>query len=524
MEVTGVTYSVDHYEHYNQNGDRNYFEEVVDKMILDGISGMNDSFRNAIMSLDRDKKRMTILSLLDKDLNLFKRIKALTDKNIGKMDHIKDIILMLREYVKVGEVEKKKFGEVMTPLELVKEMLATLPEEVWSNPNLKWLDPANGTGPYPIMVIYKLMNGLKDWEPDAEKRYKHIVENMIYVCELQPKNMFLYMCAIDPFDAYKLNIYTGSFLEEGFDFHMKNVWGLDKFDIVMGNPPYQDELKTKKGSAKPLYNLFTEKSIPICDKILFITPSRWFAGGKGLDSFRQNMLNSKNIRIINHFSDATIIFSDVDINGGVSYFLMDLKYNGNCKFNNIELDLSKYDILVDIKYHSIIDKVSKFKGLDTICKGQSYSGITTNDERLSTTILNDDYIKCYVSQANGLEKWINKSHLRKNIDLNKWKVITARANGSYPRFGNKFVGLPNEVCNQSYILFEVDNEIEAKNLLSYINTKFANFLLSLRKISQDLKPDSCKWIPILDFSKEWTDDLLCEFFELTDDEKKLIGI
>ena len=107
MEITGVTYSVSHYEHYNQNNDKNYFEEIIDMMILDGISGMNDTFRNAIRNLDRDKKRMTILSLLDKDLNLFKRIKALTDKNINKMDHIKDIILMLREYVKVGEVEKK---------------------------------------------------------------------------------------------------------------------------------------------------------------------------------------------------------------------------------------------------------------------------------------------------------------------------------------------------------------------------------------------------------------------------------
>jgi hypothetical protein len=130
MEIKGVTYSTTHYEHYNQNGDRNYFEEVIDAMILDGISGMNDSFREAIKSLPKDKKRMTILSLLDKDLNLFKRIKALSDKEINRMDHIKDVILMLREYVKVGEVEKKKFGEVMTPLELVKEMLATLPDHL----------------------------------------------------------------------------------------------------------------------------------------------------------------------------------------------------------------------------------------------------------------------------------------------------------------------------------------------------------------------------------------------------------
>jgi hypothetical protein len=277
MEITGVTYSVSDYEKYIQSGDNNYFEEVIDAMVLDGISGMNDSFRNAINGLSRDKKRMTILSLLDKDLNLFKRIKALTDKNIGKMDHIKDIILMLREYVKVGEVEKKKFGEVMTPLELVKEMLNTLPEEVWSNPNLKWLDPANGTGPYPIMVIYKLMNGLAEWEPDAEKRYKHIVENMIYVCELQPKNMFLYMCAIDPFDTYKLNIYTGSFLEEGFDFHMKNVWIVDKFDIVVGNPPYNTGTEGGNGS-RDLWDKFVIKSEKIIKKngfLLYVHPSKW---------------------------------------------------------------------------------------------------------------------------------------------------------------------------------------------------------------------------------------------------------
>ena len=164
----GVTYSTEHYENYNQNGDKNYFEEIIDQMILDQVVGMNESFRNAISKLSKDKKRMAILSLLDKDRNLFKNIKALVDKDINKMDHIKDVILMLRDYVKVGEVEKKKFGEVMTPLDLVKEMLNTLPTEVWTNPKLKWLDPANGTGPYPIMVIYKLMIGLKDWEPDED--------------------------------------------------------------------------------------------------------------------------------------------------------------------------------------------------------------------------------------------------------------------------------------------------------------------------------------------------------------------
>jgi hypothetical protein len=525
MEITGVTYSSTHYEHYNQNGDRNYFEEVIDAMILDGISGMNDSFRNAIMSLDRDKKRMTILSLLDKDLNLFKRIKALTDKNIGKMDHIKDIILMLREYVKVGEVEKKKFGEVMTPLELVKEMLATLPEEVWSNPNLKWLDPANGTGPYPIMVIYKLMNGLTEWEPDAEKRYKHIVENMIYVCELQPKNMFLYMCAIDPFDAYKLNIYTGSFLEEGFDFHMKNVWRLDKFDICLGNPPYQEMDGGAKASAKPIYNLFTEKSIKFCEKSIFVTPSRWFAGGKGLDNFRKMMMESNKIRLINHFSDASKIFGkSVDITGGVSYFLYDKSYNGDCLLNGSIIDMNKYDIVLEPKNYSIVDKVSEIESISSICmgRGDNTFGIQTNDIRVKSERLDNNHIKCFVSKNKGFEKWININDVKSHTNLHTYKVITAESNGEYPRFGNKFIGSTNEVCSGSYIWFSVNNLTEAESLISYLNCKIPNYLLSLRKISQHIKPDTCKWIPLLPLDRIWTDKLISDYLNLSDAEQNLI--
>lgn len=142
------------YEEFEKTGNKDIFENIIDSMIMDGIAGMNESFRKAISSLPKDKKRLAILSILDKDRNLFAKIKeSITDINLSKIDHVKNIILMLREYVKIAEVEKKKFGEVMTPLDLVKEMLNTLPAEVWSNPNLKWLDPANGTGPFPAVVM-----------------------------------------------------------------------------------------------------------------------------------------------------------------------------------------------------------------------------------------------------------------------------------------------------------------------------------------------------------------------------------
>ena len=297
--MIGATYSMGHYELYQETKDKNLFEEIVDQMIIDQVPGMNDSFREKISLLDRTKKRMAILSLLDKDRNLFLKIKALFDNNINRLDHIKDVIVMLREYVKVGDVEKKKYGEVMTPLELVKEMLATLPEDVWSNPNLKWLDPANGSGPYPIMVIYKLMVGLKDWEPDDEKRYKHIMENMIYVSELQPKNMFLYMCSVDPFDTYKLNIYSGSYLEEGFDYHMKNIWNIDKFDIVVMNPPYNDGSTNKANS---LWDKFVFKTLNINlaenGYLVAVHPSGW-RNVEGKFKYVQLALREREMQYIN---------------------------------------------------------------------------------------------------------------------------------------------------------------------------------------------------------------------------------
>lgn len=528
MEITGVTYSVAHYEHYNQHGDSNYFEEIVDKMILDQVVGMNESFRRTIEGLSRDKKRMAILSLLEKDRSLFKKIKALIDKDINRMDHIKDVVLMLREYVKIADVEKSKFGEVMTPLDLIKEMINILPNETWSNPNLKWLDPANGTGPYPIMVIYKLMNGLKDWEPDDEKRYKHIVENMIYVCELQPKNMFLYMCAVDPFDKYKLNVYTGSFLEKEFDYHMKTVWNIQKIDIVIGNPPYQDEMITKKGSAKPLYNLFTEKSIDISNIISFITPSRWFAGGKGLDIFRNKMMSRKDIKIIKHFDDASSIFNNVEIKGGVSYFLIDKSYTGLTKFNEFDIDIKKYDIIptsVSSDNFSLIDKFMNCDNISRICIGQGYSGVTSNDNRLTDTKLNDGDLTCYVSIKNGLKKYINPDKLKSIDTINSWKVFTARSStkgGS--GFGRHFyIGEPGEICNQSYIVFIVNSKEEAESLKSYLSTKFVNKMLSLRKITQDSKPDTCKWIPFVPFDRKWSDDLIFNYLNLEKNQIDLIN-
>ncbi len=530
INVSGLTFSSVNpniYKEYNDDKDGEVFEKVVFDLMLNKYSE-DKELTEYVLSLPKEQQRMAVLSLIDDDNNLWTKMNTFVDECNDELEHIKDVIKIMFKFVKDGDVEKKQFGEVMTPLEIVKEMLNNLPKEVWTNPDLKWLDPANGAGTFPLVVIYKLMRGLSEWEPNVEKRYKHIVENMIYTCELQSRNVFLWLCGVDPKDRYTTNTYWGSFLDGDFDYHMKNVWKIEKFDIVIGNPPYQEQVIG--GSEKPLYNRFIEKIITLSDMLLFIVPSRWFIGGKGLDGFRKMMLNRTDIKVIKHFDDATKIFGKgVFITGGINYFLIDKSYNGNVNLNGVYTDISKYDILIkDQLYYSIIDKISINKGLDLICKGQSYSGIKTNDDRLKSEKITDDYIKCYVSKRNGYEKWVDKKII-KQINIDKWKVITVEAtnaadasHGSYPNFGNKFIGKPNEICNQSYVVFEVDTEQNAKSLLSYLKTDFSNKLLSLRKISQHIKPDTCKWIPIVPFDREWTDELLFDYFNLTDEEKKLI--
>ena len=215
---------------------------------------------------------MSILAFLDKDRDLFMKIKSfISSEKLTKVEHLEEVILMLREYVKVADIEKKKFGEVMTDLNLVKHILSRIPKSDFSNPHAKFIDPANGTGVFPLVVIYRLMKGLKDIIKDPEERYRHIIENQIYVSEIQPKNMFLYMCLVDPYDEYKLNIYSGSSLDEGFERHRKEVWKVDKFDYCIGNPPFNQMIDMT----------FVQDFYKISNVVLFVHPSTWLLDEKG---------------------------------------------------------------------------------------------------------------------------------------------------------------------------------------------------------------------------------------------------
>ena len=494
--------------------------EIENEIMLD----YEVEYAEKIQQLPLKARRLAILSMMDEDRNLFLKIKNNINTHTNKVKYTEDVLLMLREYAKVSREEQRKFSEITTPLNVVKDMLDILPEEVWQNPYLKWFDCSNGIGPFPLLILNKLMMGLQNWEPDEEKRYKHILEKMLYVCELQNRNNFLFLSAVDPYNEYKINIFNGSFLSKEFDICMKYMWGIEKFDIVLSNPPYCEEILTKKGSVKPLYHKFTDKAVSIGDKVLLITPSRWFSGGKGLDKFRTKMLTSNKLKIIRHFNNAEEIFGNyVEIKGGVSYFLYDNNYTGLCNFNDNLINLNKYDVVVDSAYYSVLEKVLKFKNITEIYNMNARSSIQTNDKRLTCEKPNDDYIKCYVSKIKGFINYINKIHTKNIPNKENWKVYTPRAaTKGGEGFGNIFIGEPGSVASHTYRAFNINNEQEAFSLVSYLQTNFANNLLSLRKISQHIKAETCKWIPLVPLDREWNDEKIAAYFKLTAAEIELI--
>jgi hypothetical protein len=437
------------------------------------------------------------------------------------LDRPKELLELIGNCLKPKTIEKKTFGEVFTPMDFINnKMLKDIEdywfenknENIWNNEFLTWYDPATGMGNYPIAIYYKLMEGLKNKIPDENERKKHIIEKQLYMGELNKKNCFIIKQIFNIENKFKLNLFEGDTL----NIDIENIFNIKTFDIIVGNPPY-NEVLTSVG-ARPLYNKFIEYYVNKCNILSFIVPSRWFSGGKGLDKFREMMINRTDILYIKHYDNACKIFGNcVDIKGGVNYFIIDKDYNGLCDYNGSKVKFNTFDVILDSKYYGIVNKFLDYNKITNIYLGR-YFGIESNDTNLTD---DNNLIKCYVSQQKGFIKYIDKKFVKK--EYNFYKVITTEASfkGS-SGFGNIFIGNYNEIHTGSYISFKVKNEHEAKSLLSYMKCKLPNFMLSLRKISQHINEATCKWIPLPPLNKEWNDKEVYKYFKLSEDEIKLI--
>ena len=325
-----------------------------------------------------------------------------------------------------------------------------------------------------------------------------------------------------------------------------------KFDIIIGNPPYQLSDGGAQASAKPLYHLFIENAIQLSPKyISMIIPSRWTLGGKGLDQFRNNMLKDTSLRILHDFIDSKECFPNNDIKGGVCYFLWDRDNKGNCSIfthkSDGNVDESTRPLLEDgmdtfirrEEQLSILKKIKKFNEssfISMVCPNDVFGfdvRVENSMKRIKPVFKLHPFSNSYAFYYYGWLRegvgYVNSNLVRKGYEyIDKWKVYISRAYGAgeeYPHqiLNTPFLGIPNSVCTETYTLIgPYDTREEAINVISYIKTKFFRFMVALLKNTQSASQRVFTHVPIQDFSKEWTDQLLYAKYELNNDEIEFI--
>lgn len=469
--------------------------------------------------------------------------------------------------------------EVFTPPKLANQMLDTLPEELWSNPDAKFLDPFCKSGVFLREITKRLIKGLEHFEPDLQKRVNHIMEHQVYgigITELTAlmtrrslyctKNADGKHSVTNVFDIPEGNVaydriehtfqngkctYCGASQEvydrgddletHAYQFiHNNNPFENMQFDVIIGNPPYQlsDGGSGNGISARPIYHFFVEQAKKLNPRYMsMIIPSRWFAGGKGLNEFRENMINDRHIRVITDYPKSRDCFAGVDIAGGVCYFLWDRENEGDCEFISIIGDvksrmtrkLNEFNIV--IRDNAAVNIIHKIKAKNETCMDNTvYSrntfGFVSSDRGLTKGFTGA--VKLYSSAGIG---YVNIEDVTKNKKIiNDYKVSIGKLNPDRAGVNNASDGMmnvitkirvlnPNEIVTESYlILFSNIEKSIVDNCAKYFSTKFVRYLISQTLSSMNISRDSFQFVPLQDFSETWTDEKLYKKYNLTQEE------
>ena len=492
--------------------------------------------------------------------------------NLNKLSHDDTVDPIKRASVAVQKFGKLGESEVITPKNICEDMVSLIPDEGFLNAirdGHRILDIAGKAGEF-ALAVYERMKTLGCEETNVRKSIYTIPTSGItyeftrMVYEILGLNID---CLADKFTAYGLlevknargkidyekiaALLTQAKPFNTITLHDTVAEGDEKvkFDVVVGNPPYQ--LKGGSGGTNdaPIYQHYVEATQTIKPKYAtLIMPSKWFTAGREnlLGDFRKHMLENHGIQKMVVHSDFRDLFPSVNIKGGLCYYLYNARYSGDCSYKLVQSGqelttmrrLDEYDILIqNSRLADLVKKISEQvePGTGTVAdiiSSDTPFGIPTNPatskknpfEIFDRKTRNHSVKLFYLDRAVRKTAYVRKSDITKNAqDVDKYKVFIPAAYGAGEDFPHQIVGQPEyggkeSVCSQTYLYATFESETEARNFISYLKTKTFRALVLACRIEQHLPNKTYRFVPLQDFTKPWTDEELYAKYNLTADE------
>lgn len=480
-----------------------------------------------------------VLELIQKKSNPF-ILRDLDYKIENTNDLIRDAALHPMERV---EIAMRRFGrlsdsEIVTPAKVADEMVAILPfKELNEKADAKFLDIASKEGEFSVALY---------------RRFGEKVKPGLYAIATSPLayefTHKVYTLLGMPVENIYADCTSFDLIDENNNEIIKQLTDM-KFDVVVGNPPYQanDGSGASTDAAAPIYHKFVEQAQAIQAKYVdMIMPSKWMVGGRPeLNSFRLSMQQDKHLRIMVDCEDAATFFPNLHIDGGICYFLWDKLYNGKIDYTFITNDgiINKNDTLVsnyspyiirDVRIISILDKTNtKVKFSSIVSRTKPFGirkDIFNNPDRYPGANLQKDKfngslkiygVKGIKGGARRTEGYINPGIATDRYKaINKFKIFfttTYSTNATTPPSAIK--AMPQEICTETFLLIgPFNNEQERNNCFEYMQTRLFLFLLYYGHGTMQVNQSVFDLIPLEDFSKSWTDAELYAKYGLTAEE------